>query len=294
MNRYWMRMVKYYICDKITGMVVRLKHYYDIKLRNKRGVKGFTLLELSIVLLIIGTLVGGAITIFNYSMRQQQIDITRERLKAIQKALLDYRQAFYSIPCPAPYISNDITASTFGRGETFLATGATCSSVGTYVPSFQVGVTDVYGGGVPVRTLKLPDDYAFDGWGRRFTYFMDSEVANKYAFTNSTISTSPAPGDLLVKDNTGATVAAKVLYVIVSHGENGHGARTRPGAATINAGSTNTNEQDNCGCNSSGVVTGHDANFVIGPHSVNTSVSTDTFDDIVVYGTRALMPASGE
>ena len=63
--------------------------------------RGFTLLEMSIVLVIIAVVVGGGMTIFSGSLQKRQLQETQFKLKAIQKALLDYRITYNRIPCPA-------------------------------------------------------------------------------------------------------------------------------------------------------------------------------------------------
>ena len=71
--------------------------------------KGFTLLEMSIVLAIIAVVMGSGLAIFSAALEKQQLQQTNAKLAAIQKALLTYRTANNRIPCPAdityPYAS---------------------------------------------------------------------------------------------------------------------------------------------------------------------------------------------
>ena len=62
---------------------------------------GFTLLEMSIVMVIIAVVVGGGMTIFSASLQKRQAQETQFKIKTIQKALLDYRMAYNRIPCPS-------------------------------------------------------------------------------------------------------------------------------------------------------------------------------------------------
>lgn len=248
-------------------------------MRASHRIAGFSLLEISVVLIIISTIIGAGISYLGVSVEKAQRDTTTQRMQAIQKALLDYRRAFDRIPCPSD-ITLAITNTAFGRGNLT----SPCDA-GSTDPNFTGGMgPDVWTGGVPVRTLKLPDEYAFDGWGRRFTYTVDQNVTGGYRFSDYAVS---APvGSVSIIDTTGVTITSTALYAIVSHGPNGHGAYTRYGSSRIGVLSSNTYEHNNCGCNAAAIYTSY-TSIAQGPYYTNTSDSRDTFDDIIVYGTRA-------
>ncbi|MFO0389061.1 MAG: type II secretion system protein [Alphaproteobacteria bacterium] len=248
--------------------------------RHSAGL-GFSLLEISVVLIIISTIIGVGVAYLGLSVEKAQRDTTTQRMQAIQKALLDYRRAFGAIPCPSD-ITLAVTNTAFGRGNL-----TTPCDAGTTDPNYNGDMgPDVWVGGVPVRTLKLPDEYAFDGWGRRFTYAVDQNFTSAMNITGFHLfAVDSDPGTVPIADGNGNTITSNALYAIVSHGPNGHGAFTRYGTARVNASSSNTYEQQNCGCNASAVYTLY-GSFVQGPYTTDTADSTDTFDDIVVYGTR--------
>ncbi len=248
-------------------------------------IGGFSLLEMSIVLIIIATLVGGGVAFFTASVDKQQRDITLQRMAAIQKALLDYRRAFQELPCPADG-SALLTQAPFGRSVVGHTVAGDCLDTGH---ATTYGDGNIWGGAVPVRMLKLPDEYAFDGWGRRFMYYVDGEVTMDFGFTNSTVS--DATGDFTIEDGEGTEIVGNALYVLVSHGPNGHGALTRLGTSRVNVGSTNDDEYENCNCGIAGTDNGSfDGAFVQKPYAVDDLADpTDIFDDIVVYGTRNQM-----
>lgn len=98
--------------------------------------KGFTILELGIVLLIISTVMGGIMVLFNQSIDQRQVQETQSKIAAIQKALLDYRIAFNRIPCPADVTQAiDATSSNYFGVEA--ANQGTCIS-GTPAANFSI------------------------------------------------------------------------------------------------------------------------------------------------------------
>ena len=65
---------------------------------------------------------------------------------------------------------------------------------------------------VPVRSLGLSDDYAFDSWGRKFLFLINKDIFQSY---NT---------DILVDDYT------TTLYYIISYGKNGYGGYGKGGA----------------------------------------------------------------
>jgi prepilin-type N-terminal cleavage/methylation domain-containing protein len=63
--------------------------------------RGFTLLEMSIVLAIIATVIGGVAAGIPAFIQTHETEETQARQRAIQQALYDFRLAYNRIPCPA-------------------------------------------------------------------------------------------------------------------------------------------------------------------------------------------------
>src|SRR5678810_638736 len=95
-------------------------------------LKGFSLLEMSIVLLIISSMAAGAIAYLTVSLDRRGLYETQHKLEVIQ-------ETDHTADCPG-------------------------------LPTGTDNPTVVVVGMVPTQTLGLPDDYAFDGWGRRMQY----------------------------------------------------------------------------------------------------------------------------
>lgn len=188
--------------------------------------KGFTLIEIAIVIIIAGILLaflGDALT--NY-LKNNRIETTEYRLEQIKKSLSQYLSINGSYPCPA---SRNLAAdaANFGQGQPATCTGA--APAGTN----DVGAVRI--GAVPVRDLNLPDEYAADAWGNKFTYAVSENIAN------TTTPYDPADGRIVVLDSGGAriipTAAGAVNdgnpgahFVVVSHGESGAGGVSLNGA----------------------------------------------------------------
>lgn len=119
---------------------------------------GFSLLELAIVLLIVGLLLGGLIMPLSARMDQQKVDTTRQQLEQIRQALIGHALARDALPCPATPSSNGLASTT--------ATGCTRQH-----------------GFVPAVTLGLPgaqneDKLLLDAWGSPIRYSVTNSDAN--------------------------------------------------------------------------------------------------------------------
>ncbi len=140
--------------------------------------RGFTLLELSIVLLLIGLIIGMSLVTLTGSIQASQYNVTVARMDAIEKALLNFAIANTRIPCPSDLtqLSGSATygveAGAGSGSSPGVATGACTGASMVPVANFT-SVSGAAEGGVPTRALGLPDDYIYDGWGRRFRYAVD-------------------------------------------------------------------------------------------------------------------------
>jgi prepilin-type N-terminal cleavage/methylation domain-containing protein len=259
----------------------------------------FTLLEMSIVLAIIAVIMGGGLAMFSASLEKRQLDETNMKLAAIQKALLSYRIVNNRIPCPAD-ITADYASQYFGVEAAYtncynLAinyfTGfALRKSPIPLTPNYYYSPVLMVAGMVPTRTLGLPDDSAIDGWGRRIFYVVDPRFTLTNAFT--TIPVTDITLRIWIEASTGGAIKTKYAgYVLISFGPNGHGGwpRNAPsGTITrISANSANTYEQTNCHCDNTGAEATFSKIFVQKPPTQNPTNILDSFDDVVVYGTRA-------
>jgi prepilin-type N-terminal cleavage/methylation domain-containing protein len=254
---------------------------------------GFSLLEMSVVLVIIGLVVGGGITLLVGSVEKNQQELTIRRIEAIQQSLLHFRRAFNRLPCPADAtlaISNDNFGVEAAKLDPTLATCRGSAPSANYVDAS----TNIDSGMVPTRALGLADDFAFDGWGRRIIYVVDNRATVQNAFTTITISDSTAR--ITIEQTTGSSKNTRAIYALLSHGENGHGAFARNGGSTrVTSGSTNTDEQRNCDCNASATPSSPDYTPLVQKIATQSSTSTtDVFDDIVRFGTRQDLRTSYE
>ncbi len=175
--------------------------------------RGFTLVEMAVVLGIISVVLGSAISLFSASLDGRALRVTQERMKIIQQTLYDYRLANDRIPCPGDAelamssqyfgkegVFNGTTANVVGTSYTSGAcvSGSTYdgngnkTATGTPVPTANSNSIGSVRGMIPVRTLGLSDEFAFDGWGRRVMYTVDRRYTMVNGFSNWKLFEKPA------------------------------------------------------------------------------------------------------
>ncbi len=236
--------------------------------------RGFTLVEMAMVLMIIGLLLGGLIPTLTAQMESQRISETRKSLDEIQQALIGFAIINGRLPCPA----NPAIATGQANAGVEAVTGTACSNVSNNAAT----------GVLPWTTLGVNET---DAWGNRYTYrvtaiFADAVGSATFGYDTAwncvsthicTPTTTPqfssfalcSCGTLDVRSaaSGGTSITNNVPAIIISHGKNGAGAYTQQGSQ-LPAGS-NADEQEN----SDGSA---DNNYV-------SHTPTPDFDDEVVW-----------
>lgn len=154
---------------------------------NKYDLKGFTLVELAIVLMIVGLLLGGLIVPITAQMDMQAFRKTNASLEEIKDSLIGYSIINGRLPCPATAASNGLesfcpsaSGTCVGTETTVVQTHGNCSS----------RVNSVISGFLPAATLGIsPQDtqgFAVDGWGgntiNRIRYAVSPKTAGTQTF----------------------------------------------------------------------------------------------------------------
>ena len=241
--------------------------------------KGFSLLELSLVLTIIALLMAGILNIATQMLIERKHNELTAKMDAIESALKSFRKANNRLPCPA-LGSTVITTNTFGSED---AHPGTCSGVG----GTNLAINEA-AGVVPTRSLGLPDDDMFDPWGGRFTYAVDTRMTAAGAFSTYPAITTFAIGSMnVLQAATGNALTDAnnmAVAIVLSHGPNGHGAYQISGVRK-NYRSLNADEQMNCHCTNAAVSTPLTANFTQGVTTDSTTYSG--FDDVLRYYKRS-------
>lgn len=205
---------------------------------------GFTLIEIAIVLVIIGLLLGGLLMPFGAQEETRRIATTTESIDAGLEALYGYALATGTLPCPDT--GND------GLEET--SCGATALE-----------------GRVPWATLGVAAGDAFGG--NRFRY----QIAAAYRDHLPITCSLPSAGINVCRSSAGVAtacaageeVAINIAAIVVSHGKNGFGARNAAGNNNPAPGSADETANTN-----------GDRKFVSRIHS-DAVATTGEFDDLV-------------
>lgn len=220
----------------------------------------FTLLELSLVILIISILVVGSMSASITTINKAKYKTTKERLDKIYKAMGNYFITNGSLPCPALITVAD-TAATYGQSA---------DNAGTCTGTITVSGDVVYGM-VPIQDLGLPAAMASDGFGTKFSYVINKDYTDN---TNTVFDGSEA-GDIVVTELVSGgsqPITSKAIFIIVSHGQNKLGGYNSNNT-TSNSASSDSSEIDNS-------ATSTDKNFV------SQSINSEDFDDVLFFKTR--------
>ena len=250
--------------------------------------KGFTLIELSIVLGLIAVIMGGGMVVMTSSLQASQYNATVARMDEIEKALLNFSVANNRIPCPTD-LTLTVSSANYGfeagagSGSAIGTATGVCTGTGMLPQANFKAASGTVEGGVPTRALQLPDDYMYDGWGRKFRYAVDPSKTASSALPAAVYSPCGVSSTgITVNDASGAARTTAAAYALISHGANGHGAYTSNGVV-LNAGSVNANELVNCHCNSIGVATTYTPTYIEQAPSTDSTNALDNFDDIVTF-----------
>jgi prepilin-type N-terminal cleavage/methylation domain-containing protein len=119
-----------------------------------RSSRGFTLVEIAVVMVIFAIVVAMAAVITRAVTAGQKRSITSNRMAAVDVAIAQFVAVQRRLPCPAD-----------GRNASGVAAAGTESA-----RDVAVGCTAQQFGVVPWRALGLSEEDASDGWDHRFTY----------------------------------------------------------------------------------------------------------------------------
>ena len=142
----------------------------------RRHNRGFTLVEMAIVLLIMGLLLGGGLSVLSVQIEQQKFKDTQKILEDAKDALVGFAIANGRLPCPA-----------------------TAASLGVESPAGGGVCTNPYNGFLPAVTLGIPGADANgllpDAWqtpANSIRYAVTTSNANAATVTNGIQTTTMA------------------------------------------------------------------------------------------------------
>ncbi len=209
---------------------------------NQLQNKGFSVIELAVAVSVAATVAVGYLVWAKPENQNnaEKIAQTREKIDVIEQAIADFFVSESRLPCPADPLM---------RPNNTRATGSPSTDFGREAIALDVsGITCPTNIGLPpVMALGLEEDFAYDAWGRQFTYHVSQTLCgNDSADINPNEANScttqdfrDAEGELTVKDSAGADLTATAAYTLISHGADGVGAYLQSGVQI--SGSANEN-----------------------------------------------------
>ena len=228
--------------------------------------RGFTLIEMAIVLVIMTILIGGLAVPLSAQIQARRVAETRQTMQEAREAVLGYAMTHLAdtagnrhLPCP------DITGD--GREDRKPPVQACFSNYGR----------------LPWVTLGTASQ---DAWGNRLTYAVIPPFADKATgFSASTALVNPLqicsthacpiPYDSALIPNP--YVASEVVFVLASHGPNGWGARNISGSSL--AAPTGADELENIDADQT----------YISRSPTNSDAASGEFDDLTVWVPRTYL-----
>lgn len=118
--------------------------------------RGFSLVEMALVLLIVGLLAAVFLPATNTFLDNSRRKETRAKLEALEQAMVRFVMVNRRLPCPADGVQGAANPTSGVEQRNDAVTPATCTAMATGV--------------VPWRSLGVPADAAMDAWGNLITY----------------------------------------------------------------------------------------------------------------------------
>ena len=158
----------------------------------KKYLSGFTLVEMAVVLIIMGFIIGALVTPLTAQVEQSRLSEANKDLSEIKEALLGYLIVNGFLPCP--------DTSGDGVDDGCVNTNSTAST----------------GGNLPWSTLGLKSN---DPWGKPYQY----RINNAFTAPFNLNTTGTGAGIIKICTNNACTntESANVPLIVFSFGKNG-------------------------------------------------------------------------
>ncbi len=172
---------------------------------------GFTLIEMAMVIVIMGLIVGGGVLAIGPVLQQAYITQTNVAMDQIESSLVLFVIRNYRLPCPADgSLANTSTSYGLEDSTTPGTTDCTLSSAGGTANRAVI----------PWKTLGLDETYSLDGWGNRISYFVASNtlITGTDSMVISTLTTTIS--GCAVRDFETSTTQTSAGYPIFDNSNN--------------------------------------------------------------------------
>lgn len=224
---------------------------------HRASQRGFSLVELAIVLVIVALLSGGLMLGLSAQRDAAAYREAQHQLDTAKEALLGFAISHGRLPCPAA--SNSVSGgANAGMEDCLIVTNS----------NQRHGV-------LPWATLGLPET---DAWDRRLTYFVSVKFStplvagslSSFAMSTGIYPDNAGTANVKLIATSTSNIATDLAAVVVSHGGRGLGGYTTSGAMLAGAAGDEAENAD------------ADLTFVAHTQSMD-------FDDLVTWITPALL-----
>lgn len=211
---------------------------------------GFTLIELSIVIMIMGVLLAGFLKLMSVQIMEQKQEVMALTYDTVQEGLrafiftdpdptdLDDTDTHGRYPCPASPIASPDSAD---YGTELRNEAGQCVAESGVIVVPGTDSRPVYIGSLPFRTMQISSSHAIDVHGNRLSYAVSGDLA----LENALLESSPV-GAITLQRASGPD-DDRVHFAIVSHGDDGAGSYTKQGVLNgISCQTGKTADSENC------------------------------------------------
>jgi prepilin-type N-terminal cleavage/methylation domain-containing protein len=253
--------------------------------------RGFTLVELALVMGIVALLLGGLMVPVARMLEQKANATTQAALETAQQALLGFALLNQRLPCPA--VGSDGVAGTYD------AVNSKCPIPPPPMPTAIFSdPTDASWGDLPWATLGVS---GADAWGNRLRYAVSTPLASTSALTATNLTNSKLTVTCTTQTSTNIpscfSAASPLIptnnaaFVVYSHGKNSRGAVSMDGSTNFSAPPANSDELQNFpNSNALGSTAASRRTFVFRFHTDAVNPAGE-FDDLMAWIPGSLLAA---
>lgn len=266
--------------------MTKSSHFSPEPARSAARQRGFTLLEMAIVVFIVGMLTAGLIGPVQVQLEARDRRKTLDYMEQVAESLYGYALTHRRVPCP------DTNGDGMEDPPFTLGTGGDCDAETGFLPFAELGVDpgDAWGNHLTYRVRE-----------KQFTFpaqntTCDGATADEFDLCSTGNITIVTRGDNVATTGTteskfafNAATADNVAAVLVSHGRNGYGATGLDNKLRSAVPGENADEAENADLDATFVSRGYSQQQAGCADNESEGSPLCEFDDLVMPISRSLL-----